>query len=345
MSTSVSNASGPTADAAATVRPPDPGRGSAHGRRRWIVAGVVVAVLVAVAVTVGVVHPFPGRKAKPGVPDNGSATSLATVTQRDLSAQTAVNATLGYAGSYSVVNQSPGLITWLPAVGAVIHQGQVLYRVNGAPVVLLYGSTPAYRSLSAGRYASDVTGPDVAELNAALVALGYATRSQIPAGSDEFSSGTKAAVQKLQKPLGMTPDNGTLELGQAAFLPTAARITTVSATLGAPVAPGGMILSATSTTRQVTISLDASQQSEVKVGDKVTITLPDNQTTPGAVASVGTVATAPVMQIAAGVSDVRASGKAEGIEAQIAEAGRGSRRGTGPQLGIVLPEGHVTCPM
>ena len=31
----------------------------------------------------------------------------------------------------------------------------------------------------------------------------------------------------------------------------------------------------------MTIALDAAQQSEVKVGDKVTITLPNNQTTPG----------------------------------------------------------------
>ena len=38
----------------------------------------------------------------------------------------------------------------LPQIGQVISQGQVLYRVDDSPVVLLYGSTPAYRSLSAG---------------------------------------------------------------------------------------------------------------------------------------------------------------------------------------------------
>jgi multidrug efflux pump subunit AcrA (membrane-fusion protein) len=52
-------------------------------------------------------------------------------------------------------------------------------------------------------------------------------------------------------------------------------------------------LTATSTTRQVSIALDASEQSEVAVGDKVTITLPNNQTTPGMISSVGTVATTP----------------------------------------------------
>ena len=38
------------------------------------------------------------------------------------------------------------------------------------------------------------------------------------------------------------------------------------------------------------IALDVSQQSEVRVGDAVGITLPDGTTTPGVVSSVGTVA-------------------------------------------------------
>jgi multidrug efflux pump subunit AcrA (membrane-fusion protein) len=40
----------------------------------------------------------------------------------------------------------------------------------------------------------------------------------------------------------------------------------------------------------VTIALNADQQSEVKAGDKVMITLPDGSTTPGVVSSVGKVA-------------------------------------------------------
>jgi hypothetical protein len=53
------------------------------------------------------------------------------------------------------------------------------------------------------------------------------------------------------------------------------------------------VLTITSVARQVTIELDAAQQAEVKVGDPVTITLPDNRTTPGKVTYVGTVATIP----------------------------------------------------
>ena len=86
-------------------------------------------------------------------------------------------------------------------------------------------------------------------------------------------------------------ETGTLALGQAVFLPTAVLVTSLSATLGGPAESGATVLAATSTTRQVSIDLDASQQAEVKAGDKVTITLPSNQTTPGVISSVGTVAT------------------------------------------------------
>ncbi|HUA94435.1 MAG TPA: HlyD family efflux transporter periplasmic adaptor subunit, partial [Acidimicrobiales bacterium] len=121
--------------------------------------------------------------------------------------------------------------------------------------------------------------------------LGYATSAEIPAGSDEFTWWTKDAVEKLQKAVGVT-QTGTLTLGQAVFLPSAVRVTTISATLGAPTQTGQSVLTATSTTRQVSIALDADQQTEVAVGDKVTITLPNNQTTPGVISAVGTVATA-----------------------------------------------------
>ncbi len=63
----------------------------------------------------------------------------------------------------------------------------------------------------------------------------------------------------------------------------------MTGSLGGPVA--GPVLAATSDRRVVTIPLDASQESEVRVGDKVTVTLPDGATTPGVVSSVGTVAT------------------------------------------------------
>lgn len=245
-------------------------------------------VLAAAAGVVVATDPFaPGAKPTGGVADNAYPTSITTVARRSLSSQTSVDATLGYAGSYTVANQEQGIFTALPAVGQVITQGHGLYSVDGSPVVLLYGSTPAYRSLSSG-----MSGADVQQLNADLVALGDATSAQIGAGSDQFTSATASALDKLQAALGL-PQSGTVPLGQGVFAPSAIRVTAVNANLGGGAGAGQTALAGTSTTRQVTIALDAALQSQVKVGDRVTITLPDNQTTPGVISSVGTVATTP----------------------------------------------------
>lgn len=272
--------------------PPD-SAGTADGTRRRRVVTVVVLLVVAVAAFLVISDPFASPPTS-GVLDNADPTALATVTQEPLSSQTQVAATLGYAGSYSVVNQAQGLLTWLPDVGAVISQGQTLYAVDGNPVVLLYGSTPAYRTLAEGASASDVSGVDVRNLNYDLVALGYITSAELNGQPTEFGYWTKVGVEALQKNLGMT-QNGILTLGQVVFLPAATRITAVGANtvLGGAAQPGSAILTATSTSRVVTIALDSGQQGQVAVGDPVIITLPNSQTTTGKVTSVGTVATTP----------------------------------------------------
>jgi hypothetical protein len=245
-------------------------------------------VLIGAVLAIAMADPFSsGGPSQSGLADNADPTGLYIVARQDLSSQTEVPATLGYAGSYSIINREQGTVTSLPATGRVIGQGQILYEVNGSPVVLLFGSTPAYRTLSSG-----LTGADVSELNADLVALGDATTADIPAGSDTFTSATATALEKFQAALGLA-QNGTLILGQAVFVPTAARITSVSATLGAPAQSGEPVLQATSIARQVIVAVDASQQSEVAVGAKVTITLPNDATTPGVISSVGSVATTP----------------------------------------------------
>lgn len=248
-------------------------------------AGLAVAIAAGVVVTACGAKPAAPAALQP-------PTNTATVEKGELSATVSVAGTLTYrarpdGSPYSVVNQAQGIYTQLPTLGQVVSQGQVLYLVDESPVVLLYGSIPAYRALSAG-----ATGADVAQLNADLVALRYASSAQLDPTSASFGPATTTALEKLQATLGMTPD-GTLSLGQAVFEPAAVRVTALSAQLGATSQPGQMVMQATSTTRQVQVALDASQQTDLAVGDKVTITLPDNQTTPGVVSSVGTVANCP----------------------------------------------------
>jgi hypothetical protein len=264
--------------------------GRPRGRRRAVVlavALVLIAAGVVAAVVSGVSAGSGGDNRSSG---NGSATSLASVTRQSLSTRTQFNATLGYAGSYAVLGQVAGTMTWLPKVGAVIGNGQVLYRVDLAPVVLLYGPTPAFRTLAEGATAADVAGADVAQLNHDLVALGYVDAADVDSAWDEFNWATRSGVEELQDHLGVH-ETGRLALGEVVFLPTAARVTTLQATLGAPAT--GPVLTASSTVRTVSLALDADLQTKVKAGDRVTIVLPDGSTTPGRVNSVGTVATVP----------------------------------------------------
>ena len=262
------------------------GRGAR--RRRWIAASAVVVVIGGAVAGIVITDPF-GHPKSPatGLSNNTYPTAFATVVQRSLASQTQVSATLGNGGSYTVVNRMQGTFTQLPGAGHVFRQGDVLYRVNGNPVILLYGSVPAYRTLSDG-----MTGADVRKLNSALVSLGYASRSQLDPHSDVFTLETAYALEQLQSHLDV-PVTGELTLGQAVFLPGTIKVSALSGGTvpGAFAQPGGTVLTATSTSPVVTINLPAGQQTSVKEGDRVTITLPDNQPTPGVVSSVGTVAT------------------------------------------------------
>jgi hypothetical protein len=243
---------------------------------------VVVAAAAVSAWRAGVFSPA----AAPGAGQQGAAApATAAVTRQDLSATTPVTATLGYAGSYTVTGRGGGTLTWLPSAGQVIRQGQVLYKTgNGSPVVLLYGRVPAWRALGEG-----ITGQDVSQFNHDLVQLGYAGRAGVAAlGWDYYSWETARAVQRLEEHRGVASPPGSLALGQMVFEPEALRVSQVTGYLGGPA--NGLVLTATSDQHVATISLDASEQSEVKAGDTVSITLPDGTTTPGVVSSVGKVA-------------------------------------------------------
>jgi hypothetical protein len=271
-------------------------------RKTWVVAAA--AVLVALAAAAGVLATS-GAKQQ-ALAAQQSPVHTATVEKRTLSAMVSQPGTLTYrarsdGSPYSVINQASGTYTKLPAGGQVISQGRVLYRVNDSPVVLLYGLTPAYRTLSAGS-----SGPDVAELNADLVALHFATSAELSPTSASFGWATVVALEKLQAALGAT-QTGTLTLGQAVFEPTAVRVTSTLVPPGGSARPGQTVMQGTSSARQVQVALDASQQTDVAVGDKVSINLPNNHTTPGVVSSVGVVAICPSSSGSSGSSSSSAA--------------------------------------
>ncbi|MQA73433.1 MAG: peptidoglycan-binding protein [Solirubrobacterales bacterium] len=258
------------------------------GRRRIRLAGGVAA-LIGAAALVAVIGPFGDSSGAEGDSDGEGAPSLARVERGRLASQVYQSGSLDYAAQadgspYSVVNQAAGAYTALPGTGDEIGCGEVLYRVADEPVALLCGRTPAYRSLSEG-----MDGPDVRQLNRNLVSLGYAGRDELDPTSDYFGAETASALERLQDELGLE-QTGSLEPEQAVFLPGPLRITRVTATLGTMAQPGAPVAQATSTRRRVEVDLDASQAAVVEIGDRARVTLPDNETTPGIVTDVGTVA-------------------------------------------------------
>ena len=89
--------------------------------RLWVIGLVVVLVVAGVAVAV--TKPFATGRAQP--PGRGRQRRSDGPSDGDppgpVRRRPQVSATLGYAGSYSVVNQAQGTVTSLPAVGQVVE--------------------------------------------------------------------------------------------------------------------------------------------------------------------------------------------------------------------------------
>ena len=177
-------------------------------RGRWV-ASLALLIAAAVVVVVVVSNSSPSRA---GTGAGTTATGAATIQRRNLVATDTESGTLSYANTQTVYNRLSGTITWVPQVGRVVRAGQTLFDVDNKPVLLMNGSTPAYRELSA----TDVSGPDVYELNKNLVDLGYNPDGIVI--DDKWQYATTAGIDRLQYDLGET-ETGKLTLGQVVFLP------------------------------------------------------------------------------------------------------------------------------
>jgi peptidoglycan hydrolase-like protein with peptidoglycan-binding domain len=259
--------------------PTPPGR----GRGRRLLAGVlVVAVLAGVGWWAG---GHPGLDRSPGAVTPTTPAATAQIQRQDLKGQTKVAGTLGYAGSATVQSPLAGRITWLPKEGRVIRRGGSLLAVDNTGVQLFYGPLPAWRDLAVGV----ADGPDVRQLEHNLAALGYDPDHQLTVDA-HYSWATAAAVKRWQRARGLAQTGSFSTAMPAVFLPWAARVNTLDASVGGQAAPGQPAYTVTSAVHQVTVDLDVSQQGYVKTGDRVQVTLPDGRQVKGRIGEVGRVA-------------------------------------------------------
>ena len=109
---------------------------------------------------------------------NNKTLELTTVSiqQGDLSKKEEYNGTLRQTDSKILNSPMSGVVTFIPKEGTIINFGEVLFAVDNKPVILIEGVTPFYRTLDLN---SD-PGPDILQVEKALVSLGYALEDFVP---------------------------------------------------------------------------------------------------------------------------------------------------------------------
>lgn len=257
-------------------------------RKTWALAAA--AVLVVAIATGGVVVMSSADQSTPVAQDTPAST--VNVEKGRLSSMVSLHGTLtrrarSDGSPYAAINQASGTYTELPETGDRVGCGDVLQRVDDEPVLLLCGIVPAYRDVAIGD-----EGKDVRQLNRNLHRLGYDADAgvEIDPGDDCFTWRTQLALMRLQQDTGFDDVTGALEVDDAVFLPGPVRIGKVAGQLGGAARPGADVAYATSDTLVVQVDLDASQQGEVREGDRARIMLPGNRSAKGRVDRLGSVA-------------------------------------------------------
>ncbi|WP_433145707.1 peptidoglycan-binding protein [Actinomadura nitritigenes] len=251
-------------------------------RRLLILSGVALAGLSGAASwTV-----LDGRGHAAGGPDTGTIrTGTAAVVRTDVAQRQMLNGKLGYAGTYQLQATGGGVVTKLPPVGRRIRRGDAAYEIDGTKVPLMYGTRPVWRAFEVGM----TDGSDVRQLETNLAALGYGDGLTV---DDHYSSATYWAVWRWQEDRHL-PETGTVPLGQIVFAPGPVRISALDVATGTRVQAGHPVEHGTTPRQAVTVQLSPTDLPNVKIGDPVVVTLPDQTTRRGRVSAIGTVATAP----------------------------------------------------
>ncbi|HWJ08281.1 MAG TPA: efflux RND transporter periplasmic adaptor subunit, partial [Nocardioides sp.] len=206
--------------------------------------------------------------------------STATVRRGDLTESSSTSGTLEYAGDRSLLAAGAGTVTWLPASGRVVHEGQALYRIDTLPVVRLDGSVPAWRELGPG--IDD--GADVEQLEEALLRLGYGSDVGMEADG-EWTWTTTHAVEEWQEDNDLD-ETGRLPLGSVVFTAGDVRVSGHLVERGDRVQPGTALLDVSGVGRQVALSLSTTQRNLVPVGGAVELSFPDGTTARGRIVDV-----------------------------------------------------------
>ncbi|MFF3065090.1 hypothetical protein ACFVQ3_11065 [Oerskovia sp. NPDC057915] len=186
---------GPAGEAALGATP---GTGLRGHRLIWLVAGIaVLSLLAGIIVSRLVVSP-----AQAAADAQAPAAGLITVPveKKVIANDVTLRGDVKYDDAVQVKVETadlggPAVVTGqVPALGTELGQTSIALEVSGRPVIVLPGELPAYRTLRVG-----VSGPDVAQLKAALAAVGIDPGK---ADSNVYDAATATAVDKLYANVG-----------------------------------------------------------------------------------------------------------------------------------------------
>ena len=183
-------------------------------------AKVVSQILTSSVQMRGVVYPGTQYDVYPSAPESGSV--------RSSDSGSAAGGAAGGGSGGAAGGGSPGVyISSLGvAAGKTISNGQQLAVIDGEPMFALAGRVPAWRDITPGE-----SGPDVAELQKVLAALGYYDDGDT---RGYFGAATQDAVAAFYEHFGYTPPaSGGMPLTDVIFLPALpAKVIAVNGTRG-----------------------------------------------------------------------------------------------------------------
>lgn len=246
-------------------------------RRPWVrllAWGIpILAVATVGAIVLSAMVPTAPNESAP--PASGATVP---VTAGDMVEQTNVTGAIAYARTAPITAGAGGVITELPAPGASIAAGGVLYKISATPVILLAGPLPAWRDFAPGM----TDGDDVLQLEQNLAVFGLLTETP----DTRFDWDTTSAIREWQRSLGLER-TGIIERSSVLFWSGDFRVDSVSARLGQDVGPGSELYQATTPEKVVDLVVSSSDRELAVTGETVNVALPNGTTIEGIIQTVG----------------------------------------------------------
>jgi peptidoglycan hydrolase-like protein with peptidoglycan-binding domain len=253
-------------------------------RRRWRRSRVWLGLAGAVVVAAGGVVLWTANRSTGDAPNGTRPAATAIIERGTISATESWEGTLERGTPFTVRSGGQGTVTRLAAQGTAVGRGEVLFRVDEQPVVLLTGVVPMYRDLRPGD-----SGADVEQLETNLAALGYGEM----AVDARYDMSTSDVVRAWQQDIGAAP-TGTVARGQVVFAPEGGQVDTVRSQVGDLLAPGAPVLDIVGPDQVVNLDVDVDDRDWFALDAEVTVLLPGSDDVAGTITRAAVVEPGPL---------------------------------------------------